>query len=230
MLEPFGSDIWIAGGPEIVAAAGFRYPTRMAVMRLDGGKLVVWSPVALTDELRSAIDGVGQVHHLVAPNTLHDSFLGDWVTAYPDALVLGPRKLAARRTDIDFAVYLDEEVPEEWSSHIEAVTLAGNRITTEIVLLHSPSRTAIFADLIQHFPRGSFGGWREIVARLDLMVAHEPSVPRKFRLAFTDRQAAQAEVLQILDWPCDKVLFAHGEPVLGDGQSFLRRAFAWLIR
>ncbi len=106
--------------------------------------------------------------------------------------------------------------------------MRGNRITTEVVFFHHPSRTALFTDLIQQFRPGWFKGWRAIVARLDLMVAPEPSVPRKFRLAFTDKQAASAAVERVLSWPADKVVMAHGEPVQADGDAFLRRAFGWL--
>jgi hypothetical protein len=34
MLQPFGPGIWISDGPDAVVA-GFRYPTRMAVIALD---------------------------------------------------------------------------------------------------------------------------------------------------------------------------------------------------
>jgi hypothetical protein len=61
------------------------------------------------------------------------------------------------------------------------------------------------------------------------MLGPEPSVPRKFRVTFTDRQAARASVERILAWPTEKVLMAHGAPVTTDGRAFLRRAFKWLI-
>ena len=109
------------------------------------------------------------------------------------------------------------------------MVVRGNRITTEAALFHRASRTAIFADLLQQFPLGWFKGWRAIVARLDLMVAAEPSVPRKFRIAFTDRQAAREGFSRILAWPAEKVLFAHGTPITMDGQAYLRRAFRWLL-
>jgi hypothetical protein len=64
---------------------------------------------------------------------------------------------------------------------------------------------------------------------LDLMTAAEPSVPRKFRVAFGDRSAARASIHRVLAWPARKVLMAHGQPVTGDGQVFLRRAFRWLV-
>ena len=51
MLEKFDTDIWTAAGPQ-ATVAGFHYPTRMVVMRLSGDRLFIWSPVALTTELR----------------------------------------------------------------------------------------------------------------------------------------------------------------------------------
>jgi hypothetical protein len=44
------------------------------------------------------------------------------------------------------------------------------------------------------------------------MLAAEPSVPTKFRLAFTNRRAARASLDRILSWPAKKVLMAHGTP------------------
>ena len=70
MLKEFGHEIWIADGRE-VAVAGFRYPTRMAVLRLSDGGLFIWSPTPLTDDLRAAVNSLGPVRHIIAPNSLH---------------------------------------------------------------------------------------------------------------------------------------------------------------
>ncbi|WP_239479534.1 hypothetical protein [Actibacterium sp. 188UL27-1] len=42
MLTPIGHDIWIVDGDD-VTVLGFRYPTRMAVIRLSEGGLFIWS-------------------------------------------------------------------------------------------------------------------------------------------------------------------------------------------
>jgi hypothetical protein len=67
-----------------------------------------------------------------------------------------------------------------------------------------------------------------VVARLDLITAQEPSVPRKFRVAFTNRNDARASVRRILSWPAERVVMAHGAPVTQDGKATLARAFRWL--
>jgi hypothetical protein len=69
------------------------------------------------------------------------------------------------------------------------------------VFFHPASGTVLFCDLLQQFPSSWFRGWRAIVARLDLMVGDEPAVPRKFRLAQTDRGVARQALQQILAWP-----------------------------
>lgn len=225
----FGSGLWIVDGPTVTAAGGFRYPTRMAVIRLADGGLLVWSPVALDDALRQAIDALGPVRCLVAPNALHHVFLGEWRRAYPEALTFAAPGLREKRRDIAFDGVLGDGAPAAWAGEIDQVVLRGNLITTEVVFFHRRSRTVLFCDLLQQLPRDWFNGWRAIVARLDLMVGSEASVPRKFRLAFIDRRAARDGLERILSWPFEKVLMAHGEPIAADGQMAVRRAFRWLL-
>ena len=212
-LEEFGPEIWIGNGPTVTAAGGFHYPTRLAVIRLAGGALFVWSPTALTDELRAAVDALGPVRFLIAPNALHHTFLEAWARAYPDARLYAAPGLRRARRDTAFHGDLEDAPPPEWARDIDQVVVRGNLITTEVVFFHRASRTAIFTDLIQHFSPTWFTGWRAIVARLDLMVAPEPETPRKFRNAFVNRRLARAAIRRILAWPAKQVLMAHGADV-----------------
>jgi hypothetical protein len=227
LLQPFGPEMWLADGPE-AEVIGFRYPTRMAVIRLAGGGLFIWSPIALSEALRRQLEDLGQVRYLVAPNSLHHLFLGEWREAYPLARLYAAPGLRLRRKDLDFDAELGDAPPPEWAGDLDQVLMRGNRITTEVVFFHRRSATVLFTDLLQQFPPGWFHGWRAVVARLDLMTASEPSVPRKFRAAFVDRRAARAALRRILEWPSSKVVMAHGLPVERDGQAFVARAFRWL--
>ena len=227
MLQAFGEELWLASGG-ITEVAGFRYPTRMAVVRLTDGGLFVWSPVALTDELRAAVDALGEVRRLVAPNSLHHLFLAQWRLAYPRATLYAAPGLRERRLDLAFDADLHDAAHPEWAADLDQVQVRGSLITTEVVFFHRPSRTVLFTDLIQHFPEAWFSGWRGVVARLDLMAAPEPQAPRKFRASFVDRRSARAALDRILDWPADRVVMAHGEPILADGRAFIERTFRWL--
>jgi len=228
MLQQFGEEIWTVDGPT-VSVAGFSYPTRMIVIRLSDGALFVWSPTAISDELRAAIDSLGQVQHIVAPNTLHHMFVGEWQAAYPAAKSYAVLGLRAKRPDLKWDLILDDTPTPEWSNEIDQVVVGGNRITTEVVFFHRASRTAIFTDLIQHFEPGWFKGWRAIVAKLDFLTAIRPTVPRKFRMTFRNREGARRAVQRIMAWPTAAVLTAHGALIRNDGQAAIAHAFDWLL-
>lgn len=230
MLTPFGTNIWIAEGPAIVAMMGFHYPTRMGVIRLADGRLLVWSPIALTDALMAEIDALGPLKALIAPNDLHHMYLQDWAAAYPNASLYGAPGLAQKRPDIAFDDELNDTAPPLWKGEVDQVVMRGNTITTEVVFFHRPSGTVLFTDLLQQMLAGWFRGWRGIVAKLDLIQGSEPRVPRKFRLAFRNRKLARKALDRILGWPAQKVLMAHGTPVVTDAAPFLRRAFHWISR
>ncbi|MCB1406598.1 MAG: DUF4336 domain-containing protein [Rhodobacteraceae bacterium] len=229
LLHPFGPHIWLADGGAIVAMAGFHYPTRMVVIRLADGGLWVWSPIALSDALRTQVAALGPVAHLVAPNDLHHMFLLDWIAAFPGACVHAAPGLREKRADLVIDTVLGNDPPNDWQGQIDQVAIRGNKITTEVVFRHRASGTVLFTDLLQQMPRGWYRGWRALVARLDLMTGDEPAVPRKFRMAFSDKPSARRALDRILAWPVRAVVMAHGTPVTADAPGFLRRAFAWLM-
>ncbi len=175
------------------------------------------------------MDAIGDVRYIVAPNSLHHLFLAQWKRVYPAARLYAPSGLRKRRADIGFDADLDDVPCPEWAGEIDQVLMRGNLITTEVVFFHMKSGTVLFTDLLQQLPSSLFSGWRAIVAKLDLMTGPEPSVPRKFRVAFTNRRAARAALTRIFAWPAEKVLMAHGTPVKQDAPAFLHRAFGWLI-
>jgi len=229
MLRRFGPEIWTADGP-VVSFFGFAYPTRMAVIRLGDGNLFVWSPVPLSPELRREVEALGPVAHIVSPNKLHHFWLGEWKAAYPKARLYASPGLKRRRRDLRFDAKLRNKPEPAWSQDIGQVMLRGNIFLTEIVFLHRASRTAIFADTLQNFPRDWFKGWRGWLARLDGIVNPNYGAPRELRWGFVRRRRALRALRQVLDFKPDKVLIAHGDGVESDGTAFIRRGFRWLLR
>lgn len=229
LLRPFGPDIWTVDGP-IATVIGFRYPTRMAVIRLADGGLFIWSPVAHSEDLARELKALGPVRFIIAPNGLHDLFIKQWRDAYPEAELHAAPGLREGHPDIAFNADLTDAPPPAWAGQVDQVVVSGNRITTEVVFFHIESRTVLVTDLIQNFPRGWFKGWRAIVAMIDRLTAREPTVPQKFRVSFSDRKAARAALDRIYAWPAEKLIMAHGAPVLRDAAGVIRRAFAWLSK
>jgi hypothetical protein len=230
-VTPFGSKFWLCDGPAVTGAAGFKFPTRMAVIQLPGDAgLWVWSPVALTQDIRDAVDALGPVRYLVAPNSLHYSFIADWAAAYPDAGVYAAPGLTEEVAGTAIYSTISDESEAAWAGAVDHVIVRGNKITTEVVFFHRESATVLVTDLVQQIPQGWYRGWRAVVARLDLMTAPVPSVPRKFRMATRDKAAARDGIERVLEWPSVRLVMAHGTPISSGGNDALRQAFDWLMR
>lgn len=226
-LQSIGPEIWIAEGPT-VSFFGVPYPTRMAVVRLDGGSLWVWSPVELSADLESEVTSLGQVRFLVSPNKLHHLFLSQWADAFPDADVYLPPGLAKRRPALRCTAELTDTPPPSWASSIDQVIVRGSLFMDEVLFFHRASRTCLVGDLIQKFDPTSLKRWQRYLMAADGMLGPRGSAPREWRLSFVDRKAARAAVRRAIAWEPERLLIAHGVWVRDNATAVLRESFSWL--
>lgn len=232
-LQPFGHDLWLAEGP-VVDFYSFPYPTRMVIARLSDGGLWIWSPIALDPKLKDEVEALGKPAHLVSPNKIHHLFLGEWKMAYPGAQVWGLPAVARKRGDLEFGGELGDLPPEQWAREIDQAVFRGSLIMDEVVFFHRPSRTALFADLIENFSleflRNTPGwrGWRTTVARLWRITEPCGMAPLEWRLSFIRRRIARDALDKTLAWNPTRVVMAHGTCAKKDGRAFIEQSFRWL--
>ena len=227
MLEEFGPSLYFADGPS-VSFFGFPYPTRMAVARLSDGSVWIWSPVALSPEIESAVDALGPVRHIVSPNKIHHLFLSAWAERWPDACVYASPGLAARKAEVHFDAELGDEAEPAWSEEIDQVIFRGSFAMEEVVFFHRPSRTAILCDLIQRHDPEKMRGWKGMAMRIDGLVGDRGSTPREWRASFLKRGPARAARERVLAWEPERLLIAHGVCVQGDATAIIADALAWI--
>lgn len=227
MLEEFGPSIYVADGP-IVSFYGFPYPTRMAVVRLSGGGVWVWSPVALTDELVDSVNTVGPVQHIVSPNKIHHLFLAEWADRWPEARVYAPPGLQKRRPDLRFDTELSEMPDPAWAADIDQVIFRGSLAMEEVSFFHIASRTAIVCDLIQRHPEATMTGWKGMLMRLDSLVGERGSTPREWRASFVQRSKTRAARERVLGWNPERLLIAHGECAQTGATAIMEKALGWI--
>jgi hypothetical protein len=224
VLRALATDVWVVERPQ--RFLGIELGTRMTVARVDGG-LWVCSPVSLDDELRRAIDALGEVRWIVAPNRFHHLYVAPFAAAYPKARLFGPPGLGRKRKDLRFDAVLRDGVEAGWGDDLGWVRLRGVPIFDELVFVHRPSATLVVTDfLMAQLPNG--GAVPRLTMRLE-GVHRQPGVPRTVRLlALRDREALGASLRPLRDWPVERIVLAHGALVERDGRSVLRRAFGWL--
>ena len=135
--------------------AGVRLPlpftTRMTVVQLKNGELLLHSPIAFDAGLAKHLQSMGTIRHLVSPNQFHYAHIGEWSRAFPDALAWASpgvrRRARARGIDVQFKMDVGPAAPEQWRDEIDQIAIPGG-IFGELVFFHKMSKTLILADTI----------------------------------------------------------------------------------
>jgi hypothetical protein len=216
--------VWSASEP--VRIVGMKLATNMTVLRLRDGELLVHSPVPITPERKGAVDALGQVTHLYAPNTFHHLWLGDWSRAYPHARVHAPRALAHKQPDLRIDRAHDEGREPDFDGVLDEVHVDGFALE-ETVLVHRPSRSLLVADLVHHVGRPR-DLWTALYTRM-MGFYDRVAISRAIALlAFQDRRAARRSLDAILAHEVERIVVGHGAPVDETPAASLRDAYAWL--
>lgn len=158
VYKPLAPNIGIVDGPfEYLTVAGIRLPlpftTRMTVVRLANGDLILHSPIAFNAALAEDLRSRGVIRHLVSPNQFHYAHIGEWADAFPDAITWGTaqaqKRAQSRRVNVRFTTHLSDTAPAEWKEEIDQTLLPGG-IFKEFAFFHMSSKTLILTDTIMN--------------------------------------------------------------------------------
>lgn len=199
-----------------------RFPIRMTVLRAESGRLVLISPIRLDDTLVAAIDQLGEVEHIVAPNLMHHLFASAARERWPRARLWGAPGLKKKRSDLSFHSFLAAGalVPG-----LAVFPLAGAPAVEEHAFLHHASRTLVVTDLVfnvraapNFMTRWVFKWVSGTYGRL------APS--RLWKRFAKDRTALKQSLAAVLDADFDRLVVAHGDVVQEGAQGSLRAALS----
>ncbi|MFP2932279.1 DUF4336 domain-containing protein, partial [Pyxidicoccus sp. 3LG] len=207
MLRPVAEDVHVLTVDFKVG--GFDLGGRMTVVRLPDGGLWVHSPVRFNPEARAAVEALGPVRFLVAPNLMHHLNLQDWAAAYPDAKVAAPAGLRKKRPDLRIDLELGDAPDAGWAGAIDQVLVRGMPKLDEYLFFHRPSRTLLVTDVAFNVHRT--GSWFTRTY-LKLCRAWQRLAPTLiFRAILKDRAAARASLDKALAWNPERVVVCHGD-------------------
>jgi len=179
VLTPAATGVYIACRPfywNTIDVGG-----RMTVIELatpqgsnERPDLLIHSPVCLDDELKDAIDKLGNVRHVVSPNYEHVKYAKMWGELYPDAYMWACPGMMDLEPDVrwsgeipygcrppDFEGSGADNRPKEmwnWSEvqpfHVDAEVnpFTGKPFFNEVVFYHSKSRTLLTTDIYWNYP------------------------------------------------------------------------------
>jgi hypothetical protein len=224
-LRALATDLWVAERPQ--RFYGLEVGTRMTVIRLADGSLLLHSPVALDARLCAELDVIGRVRFVVAPNRVHHLYAGRVVDTYPDARLWVAPGVERKRPDLVYVAALGDEAPAEWRGQVDQVFFRGRPYENEVVFFHRASRTLVICDLAFNFgPRAALPT-RWLMRLMRSYGRFGPSTLDPWLIR--DRAAAGASLQRILAWDFDRVVVAHGEVLEHGGRDAFRHGYRWLL-
>lgn len=225
-LTELTEGVWVASAP--VRIVGTQLTATMTILRLASGELLVHSPGPLSEERRSAVEQMGRVAHIYAPNLYHHLYAGQWASAFPEARVHAAKGLTKKRPDLEVHRIHGSESEPDFSASLEEIPIEGCRLR-ESVLFHRDTGTLVVADLVHNVGRPK-GAWTQTYAKM-MGFYDTVALSRALRwTAFPDRAAAQRSLDRVLELPIERIVVGHGTPIVTSARDRLSEAFRWLKR
>jgi hypothetical protein len=225
------------------------------LVKLTSGSLAVFSPVALTDDVKAKVAELGgKLGYIIAPDLEHHIFISEWKKAYPEAKIIGPEGLPEKR-----AAQKDEKVSnDEFFTVFEEKTKKEKTITAEfdadfdyeyleshptkeIVLFYKPDKVLLQADLFFNLPA------TEQYSRVPEAERAPTGIPNKlwssiqttegdvkwakrfmwYVQSAKDRPSFNESIQRIDKWDFVTIIPCHGDVMEGDGKARFEKVFAW---
>ena len=184
---------------------------RMTVVRLSGGRLAIYSAIALEEGEMAKLEALGKPAYLIVPSAIHRLDVKGFCERYPELVVPAPRGSRGRVGEV---VPVDASYGNLEDPRVELVTVAGTDESEFAMIVQTETgKTLVVNDLIFNLPRvpglAGFG--------LRLLGFHPgaPSMPKLvMKRLVHDRSAVRA---QLEAWASvaglERMLVSHGAPI-----------------
>ncbi|MGB3758936.1 MAG: DUF4336 domain-containing protein [Rivularia sp. (in: cyanobacteria)] len=226
------TNIWVA--EQKLKYWGLEVGTRMTVIRLKNGEIVVISPIKVDERTITKINELGKVDTIIAPNLYHHLSISDFKSIYSDAKIFAAPGLQFKRQDLKFDRILTQgklgtqgEIEYFLFEGFKILDFKGASPLNEIVFFHRESRTLILTDTAFHFDETFpfitqltmklIGGYKKL----------EPSILEK--LAIREKQKVKYSIQKLLEWDFERVIVAHGSILENQVKEKLKKGYEWAL-
>ncbi|MBV6624945.1 MAG: DUF4336 domain-containing protein [Rivularia sp. (in: Bacteria)] len=232
MLKKVDRNIWVA--EQKLKYWGLEVGTRMTVIRLKSGEIVVISPIMVDEATINQINDIGEVSQIIAPNLYHHLSISDFQSIYPNAKICAAPGLESKRPDIKIDKVLSQgtlgkqdEIEYFLFKGFKILDLKGVSSLNELVFFHRESRTLILTDTAFHFD-DSFPFTTQLTMRVvGGYNKLEPSILEK--LAIREKEKVKESIQAVLNWDFERVIVAHGSILEKAGKEKLKKGYEWVL-
>jgi hypothetical protein len=206
---------------------------RMTITTLDDGGLWVHSPTPLTAAVREAVDQLGPVRHVIAPNNHHHKSLRDWHEAYPTAQLHVSEGIPRKEPWLREYQLLTATSGDAWHGAVRSQPISGTPFFSETAFFHPQSASLIVSDFVQNHSASQTQtlGLRVTRALFSMLGFRGVCTAPPLALPWVRKDPAlfRASIESILAWDFDRIVICHGAIVETRGREILRQLCArWL--
>lgn len=185
------------------------FPRRMTVVRLQDGRLVIYSAIALDEVEMAALEAYGRPTFLVVPSPRHRMDAKIWKDRYPGLVVVAPPGARARVNEIVEVAADDVDFDDP---NVRLVTVAGTAGHEAALIVHAPSGTTLIVnELIYNLPeRPGISGF---LFKVMGMTGHGPHIPTLIALLdIKDKALLRRELENWAQLPSlRRIIVSHGD-------------------
>lgn len=184
---------------------------RMTVVVLSGGRLAIYSAIALSEPEMQKLEALGKPSYLIVPSAIHRLDVAAWRERYPEAVVLAPK---GSRGKVGEVVSVDASSGDLDDPCARLLPVPGTDEAEFAMLVETDSgKTLVVNDLIFNLPE--IPGLAGLGLRLLGFGPGRPSMPKLIQKKLVkDREALRR---QLEEWSqlggLERVLVSHGAPI-----------------
>lgn len=205
-----------------------KFPRRMTVVRLAGGRTAIFSAIPLVEPEMERIEALGEPAFLIVPSAIHRLDIRPYKARYPKARMVAP---SGAREQVSEAVAVDLVSDRLDDLDVHFLTVRGTGDADAAILVRRPGgATLIVNDIIGHVTRASgVGPW--LISLLTGFGAKRPAVPRPVQAKLVGDPVPLAA--QFEEWAeipgLRRIVPSHGE-IIDDQPSAELRRLAQVLR
>ncbi len=218
-LNRFSEHIWTVSHP--LAVAGLQLGARATIVRLPSDRVMIINPVPFEEPTKEAIDALGTVDTIVAPNLLHHLFFNDACRHWPDARALTAPGLEDKIELVERAVSMGHRGSVEDTIHWRRIE--GAPKLEEHVFVDPRDEVLVISDIAFHFVDHPQWILRMMMRLNGVYGRFGPS--RILRRLIDDDEAFGQSLDDLFQWPWDAIIVAHGENIDRDGRRLFVEGF-----
>jgi hypothetical protein len=222
--------VWIKTYP--ISYAATHFDSRMTIIRLSGGGLVIHSPCEIDNKTKNEINDLGEVDFIFAPGSYHYLYISSAQKAFPCAKTYICPGIEMKLPRLDFDGFLSDIPIDPLQNDFEQVLVRGNSLMWEVAFFHKDTKILILVDLIENFTDKTNNVnwvlklWWKIIFRM----WDNPKPAPEYQLGWKDKTAASKSLAKILSWDFDSIILSHGELIENNAKKVATKAWKQLIQ